>query len=504
MKKILSLVLALAMFLSLCSFAQAEDLPTITIMFHGSNVSDDTAVLEKVNEYIADKVGAKLEVIWGTWGDFDDKATNVLVSGDSDVDMIFTCSWSADEFNTYAKNGYFEKLDDLIAEYGADLVAAIPEALMTAATVEGPDGEKGVYAVNGFKDTATQIAWDVNVTLLNELGYTVDDVKNLGFFGWGEIFAKAKEVKGASFYPFLVEPMVAERAVTNTIIVTGDSGSVNLLSYYMNPEDLTVPTEKYGNVLLNKFATEEYKAFADKMREYYVAGYIDPALAVAETSNDTRTNTQKEAAYLIGTQSYACGYEYSAEVLDRGIEVQFIPCTDPYVDTTVSQGAMIAINSASQHPVESFKFLALLNSDPYLMTLLNYGVEGIHYTLNDEGLVEWNADARATYSPWTNGMGNVTILPDTAAEGAGFRKAFQEFYASGKAIPVLGYIFNNDPVSNEMAALANVAAQYALALDCGAVDPETELPKFLAALDAAGMQTYLNEANAQLAAFLGE
>ena len=176
MKKFLSLILTLALVLSVCSFAAADDLPTITIMFHGSNVTDDSAVLEKVNEYIADKVGAKLEVIWGTWGDFDEKAVNALTSGDKDVDMVFTCSWSSDEYNSYAKKGYFLKLDDLIEKYGADLKAAIPESLMQAATIEGAEG-KGIYAVNGFKDTATQNTWDVNVTLLNELGYTVDDVK---------------------------------------------------------------------------------------------------------------------------------------------------------------------------------------------------------------------------------------------------------------------------------------------------------------------------------------
>ncbi len=502
MKKILSLIIALSMLLSLSVLASAQDLPTITIMFHGSNVSDDTAVLEAVNAYIADKVGAKLEVIWGTWGDFDEKSVNALVSGDSDVDMVFTSSWSADEYNSFARQGYFLKLDDLINEYGAALKTAIPESLMTAATIHGSDG-LGIYAVNGFKDTATQNTWDINVTLLNELGYTVDDVKNLGFFGWEEIFAKAKEVKGDSFYPFLVEPMVAERMVTNSIIVTGDSGSTNLLSLYLNPEDVSAEGA-YGNVLLNKFATPEYKAFAEQMYKYYQAGYIDPALAVAETSNDARSNHQKEATYLIGTQSYSFGYEYSADVLSRGVEVQFLPCTDPYMDATVSQGAMVAITSASEHPVESMKFLALLNSDPVLMTLLNYGVEGIHYTLNDEGLVVFNDAARATYSPWTNGMGNITILPDTASEGKGFRASFKEYYAGAKAIPVPGFVFDNSAVSNEMGALANVAAQYALALDCGAVNPETELPKFLSALDAAGMETYLNAANEQLAAYLAK
>ncbi len=498
MKKVFALILAFAMILAMSSFALAEELPTITIMFHGSNVADDAAVLEAVNEYIADKVGAKLEVVWGTWGDFDEKAVNALLSGDSSIDMVFTCSWSADEYNTYAKNGYFVKLDDLIAEYGADLTAAIPESLMTAATIEGAEG-MGIYAVNGFKDTATQNTWDVNVTLLEELGYTLDDVKAMSFYDFGELFAKAKEVKGDGFYPFLVEPMVLERMVTGSIIVAGDSGSTNLLSLYLNQEDVSADGPE-GNVLLNKFATEEYKEFVEKMHEYYEAGYVNPALAVAETSNDTRTNAQLSGEYLIGTQSYALGYEHQASE-ERGIHVEFVPCTDPYVDTTASQGAMMAISTASEHPEESFKFLALLNSDPYLMTLMNYGVEGVHYNLNDEGLVEFT-DERANYSPWTNGMGNVTILPDTAAEGAGFRESFKAYYAGAKAIPTLGFVFNNEPVANEMAALGTVAAQYALALDAGALDPETTLPDFLAALDAAGMQAYLDEANAQLEAYM--
>lgn len=500
MKKILALVLALAMMLSMASFAMAEDLPTITIMFHGSNVADDTAVLEAVNEYIADKVGAKLDVIWGTWGDFDDKSTNAIMSGDDSVDMYFTCSWSSNEYNSYAKNGYYLKLDDLIAEYGADLVAAIPEGLMQAATVEGAEG-KGIYAVNGYKDIATQYCWDVNVTLLNELGYTLEDVEKMGFFGFGELFAKAKEVKGDSFYPFLVEPMVLERMVTNSIHVAGDSGALALLSLYLNPDDVSADGA-YGNVLLNKYATPEYKAFVEKMHEYYEAGYVDPALAVAETSSETRTNTQLKAEYLIGTQSYALGYEYQASE-ERGIEVAFVPCTEPYMDTTVSQGAMVAISSASNHPVESFKFLALLNSDPYLMTLLNYGVEGIHYNKNADGLIEFT-DARSSYTPWTNGMGNVTILPDTAAEGAGFRKRFVEYYSSAKAIPSLGFVIDSSNVQNEVAALVNVGSQYALALDAGAVDPAEVLPEFLQALEAAGMQTYLDEANAQLSAYLGK
>ena len=52
-----------------------------------------------------------------------------------------------------------------------------------------------------------------------------------------------------------------------------------------------------------------------------------------------------------------------------------------------------------------------------------------------------------------------------------------------------------------MAAAANVAGQYALALCTGTVDPETALPEFLQKLDDSGMQKVVDEANAQLEAY---
>jgi putative aldouronate transport system substrate-binding protein len=503
MKKVLSLLVALVLMAGVASFASAEALEpvTLTIMFHGSNVTDDSAVMEKVNAYLAEKINATLDVIWGTWGDFDTNATMSLNAGDP-IDMYFTCSWSQDEYNAYAKKGMWTRLDDpnnnLIEKYAADLWATLPQVLTEGATIEGSDG-LGVYAVPGYKDIATQNCWDVNVTLLEKYGYTLDDIKNVDYYTFGDILKTVKEGEGDSFYPLLVEGMVLERMVTNSIIVAGDSGSTNLLSYYINPAD-TAELGAYGNVMLNKFATDEYRKFVEKTREYFLAGYIDPAMAVAETANDTRVNKQLTGQYLIGTQSYALGYELQASQ-ERNIHVEMVPVTPPYVDTTSSQGAMVAISTASANPERAMMFLNLLNTDPALMTLLNYGVEGIHYNLTGDGLVEFT-DKRADYQPWTNGMGNVTLLPPTVGQGVGFWDTFKAYYGAAHKIPIIGFTFDSTPVQVEMSALANVAAEFALALDTGAVDPAEKLPEFLEKLDAAGMQTYLDAANAQLTAFL--
>lgn len=243
MKKLLALLLALVMVLGLAACgsgnttptaaadnkpataAPAEEKPvTLKIWFHGSTVTPDASekVMESVNAYLKDKINVVIEPIWGTWGDFDQATVTALAGGDK-VDMYFTCNWSADEYNKYAKDGYWVKLDDMLDTYAPELKATIPQDIWDCAKTYGYDG-LGIYAVPGLKDTATQNCWDVNGTLLAELGYNVDDVCNAGLDYYSDEFAemlqKAKDLKGKDFYPLLIEPVVLERMVTHSSIIT--------------------------------------------------------------------------------------------------------------------------------------------------------------------------------------------------------------------------------------------------------------------------------------------
>ena len=506
MKKFLALILAAVMLLSLVP-AMADSPVEITMLLCGCNVTDDTAVLEKLNAYTAEKIGVTVKPTWGTWSSFDPLALNAVNTGSDEYDIMFTSSWNDNQYAPYAKKGAYVRLDDpednLLEKYGAELKNVLPEILFEGAMTEGEDGEKGIYAVPGFKDFATMNTWDVNVTLLEKYGFTLDDVKNAGFYGWGDIFKTVKEGEekdGSVFYPFIFEGVVVERYVTGTPIVTGDA--TGLLSYYMNTEDVSVPGA-YGNVFFNKFATPEFEKFARQMREYYLAGYIDPAIAIGETATDAWRNAQNSANYLISSEVSLYGYEYTTSE-QRGIQVAYVMTTDaPYIDNTSVQGAMMAISANSAHPDEAMKFLALLNTDPYVMTLMNYGVEGIHYNLNDAGEVEFT-EARASFSPWRNGVGNVTLLPPEKGQGADFQERFAEFYAGSKKLPIYGFTFDATPVETEIAQVSNIKEAYALSLCTGAVDVDEKLPELLSKLEAEGMQKIVDEANAQLKAFFGE
>lgn len=473
---------------------------TLTWMLNGNTVSDDAAVMEKVNAYLKEKLNLTIKPIWETWGSFETNSVLSLQGGD-DVDLYFTAAWSTNEYNKFARDGYFVNLsaegNNLIEKYAKDTWGMLPEILKEGATITGSDGV-GVYAIPGWKDYATQNCWDINVPLLEKYGFTLEDIEKAGFYGFGDILKAVKEGEGKDFYPLLVEGAVLERMATNSIIVTGDSGTTNLLSYYIDPVNAEKESS-YGKTILNKFATPEYKKFVEKVREYYLAGYIDPAMANKLQANEVRTNTQNEGGYLIGTQSYSRGYEFQASA-ERGFEVAMVPAAVAYVDTTAAQGAMMAVSTTCKNPERAVMFLNLLNTDPELASLIAFGLEGVHYNKNAEGEIVFVPEARATYQPWTNGIGNSTQLPPLEGQGADFQKEFIAYYAANKPIPILGYAFDQTPVETEMAALSQVAGEYGLALSVGFVDPATELPKFLEKLEANGIQKVVDEANAQLKA----
>ena len=508
MRKFFAMLLALAMIGSLVGLSQvasaeeALEPVTLKIWFHGSNVTPDASetVLKEVNAYLAEKLNVTLEVIWGTWGDFDTATVTALTGGD-DVDMYFTCNWSANEYNKFTRDGYWVRLDELLPTYGADLLETIPQGIWDCAVTNGYDG-MGIYAVPGLKDTATQNCWDVNGTLLSELGYDVDAVcaAGLDYFSteFEEMMQKAKDAKGRDFYPLLIEPAVLERMVTHSAIITGDIAACNVLSYYYDAEH---PAQDIGSTIVNKFATDAFAKFAAKTYEYAQKGFISPSCQSTATANDYRTATQSSGEYLFGTQSYAFGYELDASAA-RGIDVRMVPETAAYMDCTSGQGAMVAISATSKNPERALMFLNLLNTDSKLMTMLNYGTEGFTYTTNEDGTITFT-DARATYSPWTNGMGNVRILPPTQAQGADYWDRFAAYYDAAEALPYGGFIFDSSELETESAAIANVWAEYAFNLMSGAVNPDTALPEFLSKLEAAGVNEFVAAAQSQLEAYVG-
>jgi putative aldouronate transport system substrate-binding protein len=65
----------------------------------------------------------------------------------------------------------------------------------------------------------------------------------------------------------------------------------------------------------------------------------------------------------------------------------------------------------------------------------------------------------------------------------------------------LGFAFDPTPIQNEISAITNIITQYRPTLESGTVDPSSELPKFLKAMDDAGAEKVIIEIQRQLDAW---
>lgn len=460
-------------------------------MYIGNTVTDDSKVMEGLNAYLKDKINASLEMTWCGWGaDFDDRVMLAIQTAE-DYDIYFTCSWTSNNFAIEAKKGSYAKLDDLLTQYTPNLFKELHPVLTEAAKTEGPDGKIATYAIPSYKEIAQVYTWDLNMNMLEKYGYSENDITN--YYELGPIFEKIKAGEGKDFFPFNYETGVTERVVNNNDIVDSEL----LLSYEFDP----VNPGKSGTKIVSKYETAGYEKFVKQSREYYLKGYIDPQMSNVKASMSVRENANLNAKYAIGVQSYSPGYEYENSDL-RKTKVVYKKTHTPIIGTTSSRGAMNAISVNSKNPDRALMLLNLVNTDPKVYSFLAYGAEGVHYQTQADGSVKLDPAMQDTFRVWRAGLGKLTILPRMSTEPENIWQLFDEFNNGAQALPILGWSFDPKPVTTELAALNSIKEEYAISLNCGAVDPAVKLPEFISKLKANGIDKVVAEAQKQLDTYL--
>ena len=126
MKKLLSLVLALCLLLSLCAFASADEAaPEVTWLLEVGTTSDeDNLVLQEIEK----RIGVRVKPIQCSTGDFAAKLNALIASRDL-PDMFSTNLTDAKEF---IAEGMLQPLDDLLPEYGQNILNNAGERLAEA------------------------------------------------------------------------------------------------------------------------------------------------------------------------------------------------------------------------------------------------------------------------------------------------------------------------------------------------------------------------------------
>jgi ABC-type glycerol-3-phosphate transport system substrate-binding protein len=438
-------------------------------------------VNDKINEILAKKIGVTITYIKVGWQEYEDRL-NTLVSAGTPFDIAF-----APEYTTYAQRGAWLRLNDYLATVGEDMYDAIDPIFWEGVRMD--DG--GIYGVPTNKELAVRDQWMYPDALVKK--YDIDISKYTSLASLEPLLRMIKQ-KEPSYQPMDLDK---------------DSQNFFALDGYEYVSEKTLPLMvrllEPGSPVVNIFETEEARNVLDILRRYYVEGYINEDAALRESQG-------LERGELVFWKAAGGGpLSENSWSKDRGYKLVAYPVTPALITTESTRGGIMAVSTDTKHPVEAVKFLNLLNTDPEVRNLFNFGIEGVHYTLDSNGQVvpippkDNNGnpipDARPSYGGVQYTQGNWFILKTMGGQFPDPLDKWDQFRASNREAvdsSTLGFTPDLSRMPIQVQNIQMVWEKYFPSLMTGSVNVNEVLPKFNQELRQAGIDEVRLEVQRQL------
>ncbi|AIQ58691.1 ABC transporter substrate-binding protein [Paenibacillus borealis] len=449
----------------------------LKLVYEGAPQADEAIVEEALNKLLTEKINATIDLAPIDWGAWDDKI-NLMIASREPVDVLFTASW-----NGYAKNvakGAYLDLGSLLDQYGQGIKESLDPAFLNGSKIGGKN-----YGVPTNKELASSGGIVYRKDIADELGIDMSKVQKIEDL---EAVYKIVKEKKPNMYP---------------LYTTGGTFAAHSFVELDFLGDTTIPgaIDKNGADAVVKPA-EEFPQYLNALkvtRDYFEKGYVNKDAATSQTSSLDAYKTGNVFSTVEPLKPGKAEEIASATALEG--KLAQITLTGKTVATSETTGAMLAISSTSKNPERAMMLINLLHTDTEIINLLNFGIEGTHFTL--AGNVMTQTDKSGQYAPgvaWELGNQFLNYVWNTEAPDKW--EQFKKFNEGAKSSPALGFTFDSEPVKSEVGALANVLREYQKALETGSVDLDEMLPKYIAAQKSAGLDKVIAEKQRQLDEFL--
>ena len=430
----------------------------------GTPQKDQDKVMEKVNEYTKDKIGVTVDLRMVDWGDYGQKMQVITSSGEP-YDICFASDYALNA----QKGAYLEITDDLLNNNAKELKETIDPLFLEGASINGK-----LYGIPANKEVGQQLGWAYNAKMAKELGIDMTNVKTLEDLE--PILEKVKKEK-----PELKMPMAA------------GSGFFPYMPYdYLLGENLPFGISLEGDTtkVVNIYEQEDVKKTLQTLRRYYQKGLVH-----AQAATDTDPHDMKVENWFVRKEQYAPGAVESWSQ-NAGYEIGYSAMHDPLTINNSVTGSVMAISASSKNPEKAMEFLNLLNTDEYLRNLIDKGIEGEHYTSNDNGTIS-KTDKSDLYTMPSWALGNVFNVKPWDTDPEDKIEQYKNFNEAAVASPTLGFYPDTTNVSTQIATLANVVQEFKAPLFTGSVDTDKYLNELNKKLKASGLDDVIAEIQKQ-------
>ena len=497
MKKVLALVLCILMVSTSITFVSASAEPTydfggqkIILSIYGGRIEQPgiERVFGKINQYFMENYNIDLEILPYSFSQYQ-QAVGLMLSSGEQVDIFVSGQVG---FSTCVSNESCYDLyeNDLIQTYGKDILDLVDPAFLAGCTVEG-----SLYGIPTMRDLAVGM-WTIvfDKSYLDGINYDFSKIdlsacNKATFEEMDELFAKLHEA-----YPDI-----------NVIYPWGYQYLNQKFTYDpIGGDNFGVLLDPVNSLEVSDlFESDMFREYCEKMREWYLAGYISKDAATDTTGGGDQI---KGGTLMADTTGGKPGIVKQKEVERGGIPSVAFQLGDNFVRAEQASTAAWSINSMTENPEAAMVVLNDFYTNPVVTNLLLWGEEGIDYVFTEDGHVTFPEGVTletADYYQFTPAWALPCEYTTYVFEGDDidlWAKTI-EFNNNSPKSKAIGFSWDVSPVANEYTALTNVWTEYANGLLLGQIDPEVGIPELQARLKAAGLEKYINAKRTALEAW---
>jgi len=454
----------------------------------GDAPKDLDFIQAEINKMAKEDLNATVNFNYTTWTDWDQKYKLLLGSGQQ-VDLIFTAEWT--QYQSYAKKGAFQPLDELLPVAAPKLNEFVPADMWEAVKIDGQ-----IYTVPAtYKEYVTNgFVWR-------------EDLR--------EKYNLPKPVDIETFEQYLEG--IKKNEPNMTPLSMNSDVKTNLMDVFTSiahkpigalPYGVGVDYETPGEVY-SYWGSDEHKEDLITMKRWQDNGYmVKNVLAVKDTLQDQITSG-KAAAILgdnptryndtvINLQAAHPDWKlgYYPYPLTNGIATPVHPIHNGY-----------AIPVSSKNAERALAFYEKMVTDERYNLLTQYGVEGKNYEVVD-GYYSLIGDANSNGFPREAMNGWAWRNPDFMLFDKnydGVKAIFDELDKIQVPDKFTGFAEDYTSYQAEKAALEQVEKQYLYPLNAGLVkDVEEGLNTFMEKAKQAGLEKIQEEYKQQWLQYVQE
>lgn len=468
--------------------AASGDFPVVRMAYTRMFGTPDEELVEAgMNAILEEKLGCHIDLVPVDFASMQTQF-NLLLTGGTDGIDIFSSFWYM-PLSTLVANGQVAALDEFLAtEQGQEVLSLWSnEQILDCCKVGGT-----TYGLPTVGPHSAPMGFMVMKEDADKAGIDVHDVHNLDEFT--EAMLKMKEANPDHYYV---------PAATETYWVPKD------IDYLGDTMFFGVLTDPLNSTTVENYYESDY--FMNFIKNVKV--WVDNGIMLPDGMSNTNPTLMSLQAHLVsGTPGYSFDFEdncYQANLqMQYGGEVVGTNFGERLITTGECTTYLWHVTSFSQQKELAWKVLAEFYLNPELDNLLSNGVEGYNYVKNDDGTIRFPDGEDMTNCGWT-GLGttysfpNVTGCPLWFYQAPNMFEMWEESDKEAKASLALGFIFDAEPVADQVTACANVWGQWYLPIINGEVpDIDAALAQFQQDLHDAGIDAIVAEKQAQLDAWL--